>query len=43
MIKIDCVKKRFVEENIGVALNGHKGQGIYTKNAERDFVQENKL
>jgi transposase len=37
MRKIDRVKKRFVEGGIETALNGHKGQRIYTKKADRDF------
>lgn len=35
--KIDRVKKRFVEESIETALNGHKGQRIYAKKADGDF------
>jgi len=34
MRKIDRIKKRFVEESIETALNGHKGQRIYTKKAD---------
>lgn len=37
MKKIDRVKKRFVEEGIEVALNGHKGQRIYERKADGDF------
>jgi hypothetical protein len=37
MRKIDRVKKRFVEENIDVALNGRKGSRIYAKKADGDF------
>ena len=37
MRKIDRVKKRFVEESIETALNGHKGQRIYAKKADGDF------
>ncbi len=37
MKKIDRVKKRFVEEDIDVALNGHKGKRVYTKKADGDF------
>ena len=35
--KIDRVKKRFVEESIETALNGHQGQRIYAKKADGDF------
>jgi hypothetical protein len=34
MKKIDRVKKRFVEESLDIALNGHKGQRIYEKKAD---------
>jgi hypothetical protein len=34
MKKIDRVKKRFVEEGLEVALNGHKGQRVYEKKAD---------
>ena len=37
MRKIDRVKKRFVEEGLDVALNGRKGNRIYTKKADGDF------
>jgi hypothetical protein len=37
MKKIDRVKKRFVEEGIDIALNGHKGDRIYMKKADGDF------
>jgi len=37
MRKIDRVKKRFVEEGLDVALNGRKGDRIYTKKADGDF------
>ncbi len=37
MKKIDRVKKRFVEEGLDVALNGHKGKRVYTKKAYGDF------
>jgi len=37
MKKIDRIKKRFVEENLYVALNGHKGKRIYEKKADGDF------
>ena len=37
MKKIDRVKKRFVEEGIDIALNGHKGSRIYTKKVDGDF------
>jgi len=35
--KIDRVKKSFVEEGLGVALNGTKGQREYEKKADGDF------
>jgi len=34
MKKIDRVKKRFVEESLDIALNGHKGQRVYEKKAD---------
>ena len=34
MKKIDRVKRRFVEESLDVALNGHKGQRVYEKKAD---------
>jgi transposase len=34
MKKIDRVKKRFVEEGLDIALNGHKGQRIYERKAD---------
>jgi hypothetical protein len=37
MRKIDRLKKRFVEESIETALNGHQGQRIYAKKADGDF------
>tara|TARA_Y100000031_G_C8076169_1_gene317446 strand:+ start:97 stop:603 length:507 start_codon:yes stop_codon:yes gene_type:complete len=37
MRKIDRVKKRFVEEGIDVALNGRKGERVYSKKADGDF------
>lgn len=37
MRKIDRVKKRFVEEGIEVALNGHKSQRTYDRKADGDF------
>ena len=37
MKKIDRVKKRFVEEGLDVALNGHKGKRVYEKKADGDF------
>ncbi len=37
MKKIDRIKKRFVEESLDVALNGHKGKRIYEKKADGDF------
>ena len=35
--KIDRVKRRFVEEDLDVALNGSKGGRIYAKKADGDF------
>ena len=37
MKKIDRVKKRFVEEGIDIALNGRKGERVYSKKADGDF------
>ena len=37
MKKIDRVKKRFVEEDLEVALNGRKGSRVYEKKADGDF------
>jgi transposase len=37
MRKIDRAKKRFVEEGIEIALNGHKGIRIYEKKIDGDF------
>ena len=37
MRKIDRVKKRFVEEGFDIALNGCKGERVYTKKADGDF------
>ncbi len=37
MKKIDRVKKRFVEEGLCVALNGHKGKRVYEKKAGGDL------
>ena len=37
MKKIDRVKKRFVEDGIHVALNGHEGSRVYAKKADGDF------
>jgi len=37
MKKIDRMKKRFVEDGLEVALNGKKGNRIYTKKADGDF------
>lgn len=37
MKKIDRVKKRFVEEGLEIALNGHKGQRVYAKKADGDL------
>ncbi len=37
MRKIDRVKKRFVEEGLDIALNGHKGKRVYEKKADGDL------
>jgi hypothetical protein len=37
MKKIDRVKKRFVEEGIEVALDGHKAERTYPKKVDGDF------
>lgn len=37
MKKIDRVKKRFVEEGLSIALEGHKGKRIYKKKVDGDF------
>lgn len=37
MKKIDRVKKRFVEEGLEIALNGHKGQRVYAKKVDGDL------
>lgn len=37
MRKTDRVKKRFVEESLDVALNGHKSQRVYARKADGDF------
>jgi len=37
MKKIDRVKRRFVEEGLEIALNGHKGTRIYERKADGDF------
>ncbi len=37
MRKIDRVKKRFVEESLDIALNGRKGERVYSKKADGDF------
>lgn len=37
MRKIDRVKKRFVEEGLEVALNGHQGSRVYARKADGDF------
>jgi len=36
-MKIHRVKKRFIEEGLEVALNGHKGQRVYMKKADGEF------
>ncbi len=37
MKKIDRIKKRFVEEGLEVALEGHKGSRLYKKKTDGDF------
>jgi hypothetical protein len=37
MRKIDRVKKRFVVDGLGIALNGRKGSRVYAKKADGDF------
>lgn len=37
MKKIDRVKKRFVEEGLEGALEGHRGERVYAKKADGDF------
>lgn len=37
MKKIDRVKKRFVEEGLETALNGHKRERVYPQKADGDF------
>ena len=37
MKKIDRVKKRFGEEGMDVALNGHKGERVYQKKVDGDL------
>ncbi len=37
MRKIDRAKKRFVEEGLETALNGHKGERIYKRKIDGDF------
>jgi len=37
MKKIDRVKKRFIEDSLEVALNGHKPDRIYERKADGDF------
>ena len=37
MRKIDRVKKRFVEEDLDIALNGKKGTRVYAKKIDGDF------
>jgi len=37
MKKIDRVKRRFVEEGLEIALNGHKGTRIYERKTDGDF------
>ena len=37
MRKIDRVKKRFIEEDLDITLNGKKGNRIYAKKADGDF------
>ena len=35
--RIDRLKKRFVEEGLDIALDGHKGKRVYEKKADGDF------
>jgi len=35
--RIDRLKKRFVEEGLDIALDGHKGKRVYAKKADGDF------
>lgn len=37
MKKIDRVKKRFVEEGLTIALEGHKGERVYQKKVDGDL------
>ena len=37
MKKIDRIKKRFVEEGFGIALEGHKGERIYKRKVDGDL------
>lgn len=37
MKKIDRVKKRFVEEGLDIALEGHKGERVYKKKIDGDL------
>ncbi|MFV0267490.1 MAG: IS630 family transposase [Draconibacterium sp.] len=37
MKKIDRVKKRFVEEGLNIALEGHKGERVYKKKVDGDL------
>ena len=37
MRRIDRLKKRFVEEGLHIALDGHKGQRVYARKADGDF------
>jgi hypothetical protein len=37
MRKIDRVKKRFVEEGLGVALNGKESERVYSKKVDGDL------
>lgn len=37
MKKIDRVKKRFVEDGLDIALNGHRGQRVYERKADGNF------
>jgi transposase len=37
MKKIDRVKRRFVEEGLEIALNGHRGQRVYKKKVDGDL------
>lgn len=35
--RIDRLKKRFIDEGLDIALDGHKGKRVYAKKADGDF------